>query len=73
MDLGRTLMLIGALILVMGFVMTFAGRLPLVGRLPGDLTIESERWTVHAPIATSIIVSIVLTLALNLFAWLARR
>ncbi|HET7700701.1 MAG TPA: DUF2905 domain-containing protein [Candidatus Limnocylindria bacterium] len=73
MDLGRTLMLIGALILVMGFVLTFAGRLPLVGRLPGDVTIQGERWTVHAPIATSIIVSILLTLALNLFAWLARR
>jgi hypothetical protein len=51
----------------------FADRVPLVGRLPGDVTIRGDGWTVYAPIATSIVVSVVLTAALSLFAWLARR
>jgi Protein of unknown function (DUF2905) len=46
---------------------------PFVGRLPGDFTFSGDRWTVYAPIATSILVSLVLTAALSLFAWLARR
>jgi len=51
----------------------FADKVPFIGRLPGDFTFSGDRWTVYAPIATSIVVSLVLTAALSLFAWLARR
>jgi len=73
MDLGRTLMLVGALILVVGLAISLSDRIPLVGRLPGDLTFRGDGWTVYAPLATSIVLSIVLTLALSLVAWLSRR
>lgn len=73
MDVGRTLMVIGALILAVGFVLTLVDRVPLLGRLPGDITLQGDRWTVFAPIATMIVLSIVLTLALNVFGWLSRR
>ena len=73
MDLGRTLMLVGALILVAGFVISQSDRIPLIGRLPGDFTIRGDGWTVYAPLATSLVLSIVLTLALSLVSWLSRR
>ena len=73
MDLGRTLMLVGALILVVGLAISLSDRIPLVGRLPGDLTFRGDGWTVYAPLATSIVLSIVLTVALSLVAWLSRR
>jgi len=73
MDLGRTLMLVGALILVVGLAISLSDRIPLVGRLPGDITFRGDGWTVYAPLATSIVLSIVLTLALSLVAWLSRR
>lgn len=73
MDAGRVLIFAGIALLAIGVAVTFAGRVPLLGRLPGDFTMQGDRWTVYAPIATSIIVSIVLTVALNLIAWLARR
>ena len=73
MDLGRTLILVGGLIVVVGVVLTLTGGAGILGHLPGDLTARGEGWTLYAPIATSIVLSIVLTLALNLFAWLARR
>jgi hypothetical protein len=71
--LGRTLVIAGVVILVLGLALMFADKMPLVGRLPGDFTIRGDGWTMYAPIATSIVVSLVLTAALSLFAWLARR
>lgn len=73
MDLGRTLMLVGALILIAGIAISLSDRIPLIGRLPGDFTIRGDGWTVYAPLATSIILSLALTLALSLAAWLSRR
>jgi DUF2905 family protein len=71
--IGRALVIAGVVILVVGFALMFADRVPFIGRLPGDFTLSGDRWTVYAPIATSIVVSLVLTAALSLFAWLARR
>jgi len=71
--IGRALVIAGAVILVIGLALVFADKVPFVGRLPGDFTLRGDRWTVYAPVATSIVVSLVLTAALSLFAWLARR
>jgi hypothetical protein len=71
--IGRALVITGVVILVVGLALIFAERVPFVGRLPGDITLRGDGWTVYAPIATSIVVSRVLTAALSLFAWLARR
>ena len=71
--IGRALVVAGVVILVIGLALMFAERVPFVGRLPGDMTLRGDGWTVYAPIATSIVVSLVLTAALSLFAWLARR
>jgi len=71
--IARLLVIAGVVILVIGLALMFADKVPLVGRLPGDFTLRGDGWTVYAPIATSIVVSLVLTAALSLFAWLARR
>ena len=62
-DAGRILLVLGVVLALVG------GALMLFGRfhLPGDLTLRSGSFTVFIPIATSIILSIVLTVALNLF------
>ena len=73
MDLGRTLMVIGALILGVGLMLTLIGGVLPLGRLPGDMTMQGDRWTLYAPITTAILLSIVLTLAFNIVAWLENR
>ena len=73
MDLGRVLIALGLVILGLGLVLTFADRVPLLGRLPGDVTLRGDGWTVYAPIATMIVVSVILTLAVNAIGWLQRR
>lgn len=47
--------------------MLFAPSIPWLGRLPGDLSFRSGNLTVHLPLATSILLSIVLTVLLHLF------
>lgn len=71
-QLGRVLLLLGILIAAIGLALVFADRIPLVGRLPGDLTLGGDGWTVYIPIGTSILLSVLLTAAFSLVSW-ARR
>jgi Protein of unknown function (DUF2905) len=67
--LGRALVVMGAVIVVIGLVLLLAGRWNLpFGRLPGDITLRGKKTVVYFPIATSIIISIVLSLILYLIS-----
>jgi membrane protein implicated in regulation of membrane protease activity len=66
-DLGRMLMIAGGVLLVLGVIFTLGGRLPWLGRLPGDIAIERENFRFYFPLATSIVISIILTLIAALF------
>ena len=72
-DLGRTLVLIGALLLGLGLVLILAGKLNLpIGRLPGDIVIRGKNSTFYFPIMTSILLSVLLSLFLYLVGKLRR-
>ena len=64
-DLGRLLILLGAVLVVVGVVLTVLGRanLPL-GRLPGDIVYRGKNTTFYIPLATSVVVSVVLSIVL---------
>lgn len=64
--IGRTLMAVGAVLLVLGFLFVLAPRIPFLGRLPGDVTIERDGVRIYLPFATMILVSIVASLLLGL-------
>jgi hypothetical protein len=64
-SLGKLLLLGGGLIAVTGLLLFLLGRLGL-GRLPGDIFIERENISFYFPLATMIVVSIILTLIINL-------
>jgi hypothetical protein len=63
-DIGKLLVVLGLLIAAVGVVLLLFGRLPLVGRLPGDLHIQRGNWTFYFPLATSLVLSVILTLVL---------
>ena len=63
---GKTLMIFGLLLLIIGAMVYLGGKFTSLGRLPGDIHIERENFSFHFPIVTSLIVSIVLTVVLNL-------
>ena len=62
MNIGKLLIVSGLLIAAVGVVLLLAGRLPWLGRLPGDVHIQRGNWTFYFPLATSLLVSIALTL-----------
>jgi hypothetical protein len=64
-QLGRLLLIVGVVLLVVGGALLMAEKLGL-GRLPGDIVVERKGFRLYAPIATSILVSLVLTALLNL-------
>jgi Protein of unknown function (DUF2905) len=66
-ELGRTLMLVGGLLLLVGFLLSISGRIPWLGRLPGDILIQRKNFSFYFPLMTSVIVSIVLTILMMLF------
>jgi hypothetical protein len=64
-DLGRILVFFGGLLLVIGLVLIFAGKLNLpIGRLPGDIVYRGKHTTFYFPLMTSILLSIILSLVL---------
>ena len=63
--LGRTLVVVGLVTVAIGLALILAPRIPWLGRLPGDIVVERDRFTFYFPIVTSIVVSVVLTILLN--------
>ena len=63
---GRLLLIGGVILAILGIIMIAAPNLPFIGRLPGDIRFESENVRVYLPIGTMIVVSLILTLLLNL-------
>jgi hypothetical protein len=66
-DLGKMLIVFGVIMAAAGVVLLLAPKLPWLGRLPGDITYRGERLTFYFPLATCILVSLVLSLILYLF------
>ena len=71
--IGRILVLVGLVTAALGLVLALADRVPFLGRLPGDISIGGDGWAIYVPIATMIVLSLFLTLALNLVAAALRR
>lgn len=65
--LGKALIVIGLLLVLIGAVFVLAGRLPWLGNLPGDISIQRERYSFYFPITTCIVISIIISLVLYFF------
>ena len=65
---GKALIFVGLVLVVLGVILTYGSKIPFpLGRLPGDILIRRGNFTFAFPIVTSLIISFLLTLMLNLF------
>ena len=71
--MGKWVMLIGGALVLLGGLMWLLSKVPFIGRLPGDIRIEKPGFTCLVPLASSIILSILLTIVVNVIARLLRR
>lgn len=67
--LGKLLILLGIFIILIGFLLILSDKLPWIGRLPGDIVIKKDRFTFYFPLATCILLSLLLTFIF----WILRR
>lgn len=65
-DVGRTLMLLGGVIFIVGALISLSGRVPWLGNLPGDVVVKRDNFTLIAPLGSMLVISLLLTLVLNL-------
>lgn len=62
--IGKFLIIVGILIILIGALLLLAGKIPYIGRLPGDIVIQKKNFTFYFPLATSILLSILITFIL---------
>ncbi len=66
---GKILILAGLFLVLTGVVLLFAGKIPFLGKLPGDIYIKKENFIFYFPLATGLLIS----LLLSLFFWLLSK
>lgn len=68
-QIGKILVAAGIIIAIAGFVMLLAARFGLpFGNLPGDITYQKKNLTVFAPFGTMLLISVIITIILNIFS-----
>lgn len=67
MDTGKFLLIAGTVIIALGLIFLMADKFP-IGRLPGDLKIGGERFRIYIPVATCVLLSVIITLIVNFFS-----
>ena len=64
---GKFLLIAGLLIAALGLLLMFGPKIPLLGKLPGDIVIRRENFTFYFPLATCIVLSVVISLIVKIF------
>ncbi|MDX9856781.1 MAG: DUF2905 domain-containing protein [candidate division Zixibacteria bacterium] len=65
--IGRALVVVGSVAVIMGLIFVFHDRIPFLGKLPGDFFVKKNNTTFYFPLTTMLIISVILTILLNLF------
>jgi hypothetical protein len=66
-NLGKLLILLGGIIFILGIFLLFVGKVPFLGKLPGDIHIHKKNFDLYFPLTTCILISIVLSLIFIFF------
>ncbi|HJY64266.1 MAG TPA: DUF2905 domain-containing protein [Ignavibacteria bacterium] len=72
-SLGKYLIIFGAVIIIVGVILTFFPKINFFGHMPGDIIIKRENFSFYFPIVTSILLSIVLTLIFWLINFFSKK
>ncbi len=67
-EIAKTIIVLGVVLVIIGIILFFAQKIPFLGKLPGDILIEKKNFTLYFPLATSILISVFLTLIFSLWS-----
>jgi len=63
-DLGKSIVTLGIVLIIVGMLMTVAGKIPGLGKLPGDIFIKKENFSFYFPLTTCILISILFSIVM---------
>jgi hypothetical protein len=66
-ELGKGIIIFGLVLIALGLALTFFNKIPFLGKLPGDILIQKKNFTFYFPLATSLLVSVILSFLLWLW------
>lgn len=66
-SMGKILIIAGIILIILGLAYMYGPRIPWLGKLPGDISVKKGNFTFYFPLATSIIISIILTIIFSIF------
>lgn len=64
-DFGRAIIAVGLVLVIIGGLFWLFGKLPFIGKLPGNVLVKKNNFTFYSPIATGILISIILSILLT--------
>lgn len=64
--LGKFFIIFGIIFLIIGILLLISPKIPFLGKLPGDILIKRDNFTFYFPLATSILLSIIITIIINI-------
>ncbi len=72
-DVGKILLILGGSLAFLGLIMLFAPHIPFLGKLPGDMLIKKDGFSFYFPVVTFLLISLLLTIIINLVFYLMNR
>jgi membrane protein implicated in regulation of membrane protease activity len=72
-QLGKILLIAGGIIILLGLLLIFGQHIPFFGKLPGDIEIRKDNFTFYFPLVTFLILSVILTIILNVIFYFLRK
>jgi len=72
MNIGRLFIIMGVILVAVGLILTFWQKIPLIGRLPGDIYFERGNFRFYFPIVTSILLSLILTFIFHIVSRISK-
>ena len=73
MSIGKTLIVLGVVLVGVGLLVTFFDKIPFLGKLPGDIHIKRDNFQFYFPIATSVVLSLLFTLILWIISYFGKK
>ena len=64
-EIGKILLIVGGIIIIAGLVLIFSHHIPFLGKLPGDIVVKKDNFSFYFPLVTFLLISIVLTIIIN--------
>ncbi|MFQ5869629.1 MAG: DUF2905 domain-containing protein [Candidatus Zixiibacteriota bacterium] len=72
-EFGKLLLIIGGILVLLGLLLSFSGKIPYLGQLPGDILVKKKNFSFYFPLMTCIILSILLTALVYFFTNIFRK